>query len=111
MSRWIERRYPGATYAPQVQYTSVAGKFLLGNPYGTRRERWIYQNYKKISGKGNVWGDGLIPIESAILEGSQEIVLDGVSHATIFNKKWYGSEDILIRLFSDGAKELKGEMI
>ena len=111
MSRWIEKRYPGATYAPQVQYTSVAGKFLYGNPYGTRMERWVYQNYKKIIGKGNVWGDGLIPIESAILEGSQEIELEGVSHAEIFNKKWYGSEDILLRLFSDDVKEFKGEML
>lgn len=111
MSRWIEKRYPGATYAPQVEYTSVVGKFLYGNPFGTRRERWVYHNYKKISGKGNVWGDGLIPISSSILEGSQEIVLEGVSHATIFNKKWYGSEDILIRLFSDGVTEFKSEMI
>jgi len=105
MSRWINKRYPGSIYAPQVKYFSVAGKFSYGNPFGTRKERWIYQNYKKIIGKGDVWGDGLIPIEAAILEGSEKIVLEGVSHAKIFDKKWYGSEDILCNLFSKREKE------
>ena len=53
MSRWISKRYPGTIFSPQVQYISVAGKFICGNPFGNRRERWVYKNYKKIIGKGN----------------------------------------------------------
>ena len=31
MSRWIEKRYPGAFFAPCVEYTAVAGKLVRGD--------------------------------------------------------------------------------
>lgn len=95
LSRWINDRYPGAMYSPEVYYTSVGGKYLFGDFSGTSRERWVYNNYQKICGKGLVWGDGLIPIESALLDGSEKLVLDGVSHGQIFGNPWYGSNNAL----------------
>jgi pimeloyl-ACP methyl ester carboxylesterase len=63
MSRWIDQHYPGAAFAPQVKYTSVAGQWLRGNRAGTSRERLAFEVYRDVGGDGNAWGDGLIPIE------------------------------------------------
>lgn len=95
MSRWIERRHPGAFFAPQVKYTSVAGKLLRGNQDASRQERWAYRVYEEIGGEGTAWGDGLIPLESALLRGSHQIVLDGVGHFSGFGPLWYGSREVI----------------
>jgi pimeloyl-ACP methyl ester carboxylesterase len=95
MSRWVEQRYPGAHFAPQVKYTSVAGKLIRGDPAGSLHERWVYENYAKIGGDGCAWGDGLIPVDSALLRGSNQLVLDGVSHFSGFGGPWYGSPEII----------------
>ena len=97
MSRWIERRYPGAYFAGQVHYVSVAGRLIRGKRDGSLRERNAYRMYRGIAGQGDIWGDGLIPVRSALLEGSQQIVLDGVSHFTGFGGPWYGAEDVVPR--------------
>jgi pimeloyl-ACP methyl ester carboxylesterase len=97
MSRWVEQRYPGAFFAPDVQYTSVAGKLTQGDPDGALHERWAYNNYERIGGKGDAWGDGLIPVESALLYGSHQLVLEGVSHFAGFGGTWYGSREVIPR--------------
>jgi pimeloyl-ACP methyl ester carboxylesterase len=57
MSRWIERRYPGAFYRDQVRYMSVAGKMIHGNRRGSLLERHAYRFYEGIAGEGDVWGE------------------------------------------------------
>jgi len=105
MSRWVEQRYPGAHFAPQVKYASVAGKLIRGDPAGSLHERWVYNNYAKIGGDGSAWGDGLIPVDSALLRGSNQLVLDGVSHFSGFGGPWYGSQEI-IPLWWNGKTDL-----
>ena len=95
MSRWVEKRYPGAFFAPRVEYTSVAGKLLRGNREGSLRERHAYVFYEEIIGSGDAWGDGLVPVASALLHGSRQIVLDGVSHFTGFGGPWYGAAEVI----------------
>ncbi len=97
MSRWIEKRYPGAFFAPQVRYTSVAGKLIRGNRQGSLRERHVYAFYEDIGGEGAAWGDGLIPVASALLGGAQQIALEGVSHFTGFGGPWYGAAEVIPR--------------
>jgi pimeloyl-ACP methyl ester carboxylesterase len=97
LPRWIEKRYPGAYFAPQVNYASVAGKLVRGDPHGTLRERHVYAFYKEVIGDGDVWGDGLVPVSSALLHGSHQVTLDGVSHFTGFGGPWYGVETIITR--------------
>jgi pimeloyl-ACP methyl ester carboxylesterase len=92
---WLEKQYPGAYFAPQVRYTSVAGKLIRGNPHGSLRERCVYPLYKELIGDGDVWGDGLVPVASALLSGSQQLTLDGVSHFTGFGGPWYGESEII----------------
>jgi pimeloyl-ACP methyl ester carboxylesterase len=95
MSRWIEKRYPGAFFAPEVTYTSVAGKLVCGDHDGSRQERWAYNVYEEIGGDGRAWGDGLIPLESALLKGSHHVVLANVGHFSGFGQRWYGSQDVI----------------
>jgi pimeloyl-ACP methyl ester carboxylesterase len=95
MSRWVEKHNPGAAHSPQVKYTSVAGKFLYGSQFTTRQARWAYDIYADICGNGNSWGDGIVPVESAILEGSRTLVLENVSHFSILGEPWYGSQEVI----------------
>jgi len=46
---------------------------------------------------GDVWGDGLIPVRSALLEGSRQIELDGVGHFVGFGGSWYGVPEVIAR--------------
>jgi len=95
MSRWIEKRYPGTCFAPQVKYISVAGKLVRGSRSGSLQERWAFNVYKEIGGDGYAWGDGLIPVQAALLRGSHQITLDGVGHFSGFGGPWYGSQEII----------------
>jgi hypothetical protein len=98
MRQWVEKQYPGSFFASEgVCYTSVAGKVIHGRRQGSLRERWAYVFYERLSGDGNVWGDGLVPLSSQLLDGSQQIVLDGVSHFTGFGGPWYGSAGVVPR--------------
>jgi pimeloyl-ACP methyl ester carboxylesterase len=97
MSNWVEKRQPGAFFAPQVRYTSVAGRLIRGDRHGSPRERRTYALYEDMIGDGTTWGDGLIPVGAALLQGSRHIVLEGVGHFAGFGGSWYGSEDIIPR--------------
>jgi pimeloyl-ACP methyl ester carboxylesterase len=95
MSRWLESHYPGAFYAPGVKYTAVAGRSLRGDPSGSLPERHAYRFYRHLTGDGEEWGDGLVPVSSALLSGADEVVLDGVGHFAGFGAQWYGSEQVV----------------
>ena len=95
MARWVNDRAPGASFAPQVQYCSVAGKLVRGKRQGSLRERHAHRFYEQIEGEGSVWGDGLVPVASALLSGSQQVILEGVSHFSGFGGPWYGAEETI----------------
>lgn len=95
MSRWIQQQVPGSAFAPQVCYTSVAGKYVKGNSTGTQFERFVFKLYKEICSDGEAWGDGIVPVTSALLPGSKQITLNGVSHYSLIAEPWYGSKGIL----------------
>jgi hypothetical protein len=95
MAQWVQQYVPDSTFTPQVRYTSVCGKYVKGRTSGTLSERMAYRVYKDICGDGNVWGDGMVPVSSALLPGSQEITLLGVSHYAIIGRPWYGSDSVI----------------
>jgi hypothetical protein len=101
LNRWIDRNYPGGTNVMGIKYTTIAGKYICGNHTGSSMQRWVYRNYKSVSGKGNVWGDGLIPVNSALLDEAEQIVLEGVSHAKIFGDPWYGDPQVIERILAE----------
>lgn len=53
---------------------------------------------KQVCGKANVWGDGVVPEESAYLEGALNISFDGVYHSPVgasSERPWYGTVEVL----------------
>ena len=100
LSRWVEQRYPGAYSAPRVAYVSVAGRLRRGDLGGSRAERWAYRTYRDLCGDGTVWGDGLIPVVSALLQGARPVTLEGASHFPGFGKHWYGEAEVVRQWWS-----------
>ncbi|MCJ7486549.1 MAG: hypothetical protein MUQ25_10350 [Candidatus Aminicenantes bacterium] len=96
MRRRVRALCPGACFAPEVAYMSVAGKAVRGGSGGSARERISYRGYKSLCGRGGIWGDGTVPVDSAMLEGSRQLILDGVHHSCMGeNRRWYGSADVV----------------
>ncbi|PON56664.1 GPI inositol-deacylase PGAP1-like [Parasponia andersonii] len=63
------------------------------------RSRFIGQGYKQVCGRAEVWGDGVVPEESAHLKGALNISLDGVYHSPVGSddelRPWYGSPAVV----------------
>jgi hypothetical protein len=47
--------------------------------------------YEHLLEDAETWGDGMVPVETALLEGAEQAVLEGVHHAAVFGRPWYGS--------------------
>jgi hypothetical protein len=92
----VARRLPGAAFAQQVHYLSVAGDLDLAeaSPLAQRLAPTAYRNS---SGDPHDRGDGLVPVASALLEGSTPLVLPGVAHGGAFGPLWYGSPAVVER--------------
>lgn len=87
----VQRLYPDAYFSPQVKYISVAGKALQGKRDGTSAERRLFRTYNRLCGNGSTWGDGLVPLESALLKGSHQVILEGAHHYGLKEGLWYGT--------------------
>ena len=89
---FVKVYYPGA-FHPNVRYICIAGKAI----YGQQKlgSLLAYNSYKITIGNGNVWGDGITPIEAAHLEGAENIILENVWHSPRSPGQWYGSPDVI----------------
>lgn len=79
LSRFLHEAYPGA-YFPHIRYVSAIGRSVIGDPFGTLRQRRVYASYRRQTGDGVEWGDGAIPLRCAYLPGAEHLVLPGVEH-------------------------------
>lgn len=95
LRKWVDRTLPGAYFAPRVAYTAVAGRAVRGDPAGSLKERSVAYLYRQLCGDGHAWGDGLVPLPSALLDGARAVVLDGVHHAPVGGARWYGSDEVV----------------
>jgi triacylglycerol esterase/lipase EstA (alpha/beta hydrolase family) len=87
---FVKDNYPGAFYS-DVRYVCVAGKAVFG-----KRTNWFtYSSYELTSGRGDCWGDEITPVDAALLEGAENVVLEGVVHSPRPGKVWYGSPEIV----------------
>lgn len=94
-----------------MDYVTIAGKFVKGSKFageGTMQQKLVGLGYQQVCGKSDVWGDGVVPVASAHLEGAHNIDLDGVYHSPVGaahtpsddpsaakERLWYGSQTIL----------------
>lgn len=83
----VNELFPGALHEESgLAYRSVAGNAIDGDDSRKARKR-----YGRMVEDGRVAGDGVAPVDSALLPGSEPVVLDGVYH----NKRvghWYGAD-------------------
>jgi len=90
----VQRRLPGAAFAERVRYVSVAGDLDLSESTPLAR-RLAPPAYRNSTGDADDRGDGLVPLASALLEGSTPVVLPGVAHGGAFGSRWYGSPEVV----------------
>jgi hypothetical protein len=97
----VDRELPGAFFAAagegeRVRYLSVAGDLDLADPAasGTAR-RMAPTAYRNSTGDPHDRGDGLVPVRSALLAGSEHLVLPGVAHGGAFGTRWYGTPAVV----------------
>jgi hypothetical protein len=138
---YLDQMYPGAFHAKEgIAYVSVGGDAITGKKqskqqqsidsvdkttmeetqkvndiYAIRGEgsasSVAYTSYCAVSGSGEMKGDGVVPLEWALLEGSRTIVLDGVLHSineagtTLPTDRWYGAEEVVDRWLFEALEE------
>ena len=79
--------FPGALHEGSgLRYLSVAGAAVDGASSARARRR--YEGF--VEGGGTL-GDGVVPVEAALLPGSETLILDGLHHNRRLGR-WYGSE-------------------
>ena len=83
----INDLFPGALHADAgLRYLSVAGSAVDGASSRKARKR-----YERFVQDGKVDGDGVVPVEAALLPGSESLVVEGVHHNRRLGR-WYGSD-------------------
>jgi hypothetical protein len=117
---WVDRQLPGAFCGDRVRYLSVAGDLDLSSPIASPlSRRMAARSYGAIAGPealagdpatvgdqatlgdpatggaARLAGDGLVPVGSALLAGSRQLVLPGVAHGGAFGSRWYGSPEVV----------------
>eukprot|EP00904_Undaria_pinnatifida_P010185 jgi/Undpi1/6297/HiC_scaffold_20.g08780.m1 len=115
----INTRFPGA-HVEGVRYTSVAGTALEGKFPGSVEEMLAFVSYLPLAGDGCARGDGIIPRDVAILEGSTIVELPTSKHSGFVpfpgdaidlgaGFLWYGSPDLMGEWVGElDMAELKG---
>jgi pimeloyl-ACP methyl ester carboxylesterase len=85
----VNTLFPGALHA-DIRYLCVAGAAVDG-----ASSRKIRKRYERFVGDGRVKGDGEVPVEAALLSGSEPLVLDDIYHGRFHGwrkDRWYGSD-------------------
>lgn len=105
---FVQGAYPGA-YWRFIRYVSVAGKAILGNSGGEPAERGAYQAYALLTGDGAQWGDGVVPLASALLEGSRRVTMPGIRHDPRPGLPWYGANLATVRAWWEQVEAAERE--
>ena len=87
----VDRRFPGC-YESGVDYVAIAGKLELckGNASALSRIG-AKASYKRAINNDVCLGDGLVPVESALLHGARSLIQNDTAHGGLFGDIWYAS--------------------
>lgn len=135
---YLDKKWPGAYHKDEgIAYVSVGGDAVVGKQQqqkssasiedekiGSKEVNDVYKvrgegsassvaftSYTAVSGNGEITGDGVVPLDWALLEGSRRIILDGVLHSineagtTLPTNKWYGADEVVDRWLFDALEE------
>lgn len=85
--RYIEANCPGSHHSSDgVQYITIAGRYIKGAPLlgpGSWQQRVVGAGYQQVCGEAEVWGDGVVPVPAAHLDGALNITIEGVYHSPL----------------------------
>ncbi len=56
-------------------------------------ERMCYMFYKNVCGRGDVAGDGIVPVKSCFLKGAENVTISGIEHLPTPHTRWYGTKE------------------
>ena len=91
LRKFVDEEYPG-NFFKNINYVSIGGEVEINSKKTSLITKLIAKgSYKSISGDKNAIGDGLVPLSSSLLEGSQKIIITDTVHGGSFGKYWYGS--------------------
>jgi hypothetical protein len=97
------RRYNGRRLADTL--------VMLGSPHTALKataRRLAPTAYRNSTGDPADRGDGLVPVESALLESADAVVLEGVAHGGAFGPVWYGTPAVVERWWAAVASPAGG---
>ena len=104
LRNFVSSKLPGNFYSNDVKYISVAGELDLNGPIATKTSLKLSKSsYRALNGKGDFLGDGLVPIDSALLIGSKKVVIKETAHGEIFGTQWYGSKNKVEEWFNKSS--------
>ncbi len=94
---------PPLYVTPQVQYVTVAGRYVRGVPLtgeGSLKAKFAGAGYQQVCGAAEVDGDFIVPTAAAHLDGAVNLEIEGCFHSPLGSKlaflgPWYGSEEFL----------------
>ena len=102
----VNELFPGALHADSgLRYLSVAGSAADGATSSRARKR--YERYVE---DGRVAGDGVVPVDVALLPGSESQVLEGVHHNRRLGR-WYGSDRETVELWWPEELRVEGSLV
>ena len=87
----VDRCCPGC-HEPGVDYVAIAGELNLKSPIASVFSRRSAKgSYRGISGSVDVSGDGLVPVDSALLCGARHLIQSDTAHGGVFGTTTYFS--------------------
>ena len=91
LRKFVDNKYPGSFFN-EVNYISVGGTVDIRSNEASLLTRFLaHKSYESIAGSPNCEGDGLVPLSSSLLVGSNQVVLQDTFHGGKFGESWYGS--------------------
>ena len=102
----VNELFPGALHAQAgLRYLSVAGSAADGTTSPGARKR-----YERFVEDGRMAGDGVVPVEAALLPGSESLVVDGVHHNRRLGR-WYGSDSETVERWWPQVLRVGGSLV
>ena len=91
LRQMVDRRFPGC-HEPGVDYVAIAGKLDLSSDHASAfSQRGANASYQRAAGDEDCAGDGLVPVQSALLEGARHLIQEDTAHGGLFGEIWFAS--------------------
>ena len=87
----VDRCFPGCHEAG-VDYVAIAAELDLESANASSFSRRSAKgSYRSLAGSTNVRGDGLVPVDSALLCDARQLTLPDTAHGGLFGSYWYAT--------------------